>query len=970
MSLELRRVVLIWAGRGKGRSGSGYLVTPRLVLTARHVLLPVLEADPADGGESGGPIPSPRPTCTVRLLPSAEAAGGHDYEATVEWSPEQFDVALLRIIDARWNPGALRDEWWAPVTGSKEVSVSGVGFPRFQLDDTEQLAARLRPLSGLIRRRLELIVDDPSASAGQTGSPWAGISGAAVFAEDMLIGVVVTDPAETGHHRLRAVPVSLFADDPDFVRIVAQDGGPSALRRSLLQRRQIGDLLESGLTAAGRLPTVAEVDPYSLRITETAYGSRGYRHDPYVPRDCDAGLRAALQRSCFVVLIGPSKAGKSRTAFEAALAVLPDAVFIVPRDRRQSLRELARGELLDAVCADQRIVVWLDDLERFLAPSEGFDAGHLSQLCSRDPRLVVLATLRTDQYSLLARQGTEEIDKTARQVLAAAEQLRAELALSQAERDAAASAYPDEDFSGEVGIGERLVAAPLLRDKLIEAFDSRPVCWCLAMAAVDWQRIGLPGGIPEPELRRLTSAYLADRAPHLDLTEESYRDARTWALAPVAGGRGRIGLLSRDLHADPPVYEAFDYIVASVDGQDPALQTPVSEHAWEAGVQAAGAAQLPGIAYAAYARGVTGVAERVWQPLAQDGDPEAANSLGVLLSGQGRTAEAERWYRQAAAAGDASAMNNLGVLYHARNRKKEAERWYRRAAENGIAVAMVSLAQLLEGRGEAGHREAEELYRQAARAGHRAALGNLCAWLHNEGRLAELEQEYLGPAEAGDMLAMRNLGMALSFGGRHEEAELWTRRAADAGLPGAMLDLGVRRQMQGQLQDAEHWYSRAADRGNVEAMAKLGELLASQGNTHDAERRLRQGANLGDADAMAILAQLLLSQGHLREAERWYRPAAEAGRHDAMFALALMLDDQGKADEAEEWYRKVARTDSWMVRGSEAMNRVGILLAARGNIRDAERWFRKAGKCGSAAAEENLRALRSQTGAQPEDPQS
>src|SRR5215469_106305 len=169
MALDPRRVVFVWAGRATGRSGSGYLLTPRLVLTARHVV-----------------VPSAAVRCTVRPLPFAGTVEEHDSEAIVEWSVEELDVALLRIVDARWSAGAVRDGWWAPVTGTDEVLVSGVGFPRFQRDDTEQLVARLRPLSGLIRHRLELIADDPPTARDDEASPWAGISGAAVFAEDML----------------------------------------------------------------------------------------------------------------------------------------------------------------------------------------------------------------------------------------------------------------------------------------------------------------------------------------------------------------------------------------------------------------------------------------------------------------------------------------------------------------------------------------------------------------------------------------------------------------------------------------------------------------------------------------------------------------------------------------------------------------------------------------------------------------
>jgi TPR repeat protein len=942
MVFEPRRVVLVWAGRATGRSGSGYLLTPHLVLTARHVVLAVLEPESADSArDSGDRVLSREPLCTVRPLPFTETAGDYDYAAEVEWSAEDLDVALLRIVDARWSTGAVRDGWWAPITGTNEVPVSGVGFPRFQRDDTEQLVARLRPLSGLIRQRLELMVDDPPAATDGKASPWAGISGAAVFAGDMLVGVVLSDPAGTDHHRLRAVPASLFAENPDFVRTVVQDGGPSALRRSLLQRREISDLLELGLTAEGRLPTLAEVDPYVLRLTESVYGSRDHRDDPYVPRDCDAALRAGLERSGFVLLIGPSKAGKSRTAFEVALATLPDAVLIVPSPGRRALQELARGELLDIVAPDRPVVVWLDDLERYLDPSEGFDGGHLSALTGRSPRLVVVATLRTDQYSVLARQGAEEIDKTARQILAAAEQVRMELALSEPEREAAASAYPNEDFSEGVGIGERLVSAPLLLEKFVAAFDSRPIRWCLVMAAVDWKRIGMQQGIPEPELRRLTAEYLADQAPNLDLTDENYLDGKAWALAPIAGGRGRIGLLSRDLHADPPVFEAFDYIVASVDGQDPALDTPVSQRAWEAGEQGAGAVQRPGLAYAAYARGITDVAERVWQSLAEAGDPESANRLGVLLAQQGRISEAERWYRQAVDAGYPGAMNNLANLFY-RRRPEEAERWYRLAAENGITVAMANLAQLLDLRGPAYADEAEEFLRKAAQAGDRNSLGNLCAKLHSEGRLGELAQEYLILAQAGDVLAMRNLGMAYSFDGRHEDAERWTRRAADAGLPDAMFDLAVRREHQGQPQEAELWYGQAANRGRVDAMARLGQLLAARGRTHEAERWLRQAANLGNVDSAAALGALLLSQGHLQAAEPWYRFAASEGNDVALFSLAQLVDAQGRTGEAETLYRQIADEDFMIERMLEAMYRLSELLAARGAIGEARQWQRKA----------------------------
>ena len=54
----------------------------------------------------------------------------------------------------------------------------------------------------------------------------------------------------------------------------------------------------------------------------------------YVPRDLDDGLRAELaadaRRGCFVLLIGGSSVGKTRTLYEAVLAALPDWWLVHP----------------------------------------------------------------------------------------------------------------------------------------------------------------------------------------------------------------------------------------------------------------------------------------------------------------------------------------------------------------------------------------------------------------------------------------------------------------------------------------------------------------------------------------------------------------------------------------------------------------------------------------------------------------
>ena len=91
------------------------------------------------------------------------------------------------------------------------------------------------------------------------------------------------------------------------------------------------------------------------------------------------------------------------------------------------------------------------------------------------------------------------------------------------------------------GIGGRLVVGPELRDKCLAARLDEPVRWCLALAAVDWKRIGMSRAIPEPTLWRLTERYLAADAPNEDLTDENYHGTRprqgSGALAAQSGGR-------------------------------------------------------------------------------------------------------------------------------------------------------------------------------------------------------------------------------------------------------------------------------------------------------------------------------------------------------------------------------------------------------------------------------------------------
>ena len=122
--------------------------------------------------------------------------------------------------------------------------------------------------------------------------------------------------------------------------------------------------LALGLGRSGQLPRVSEISPYRLGTSRSTYApDDAHRNDPYVHREVDARLREAIsnREPPFVIIVGDSKAGKSRTAFEAVLAVLPAAALIVPTNTEVLGKLFFLDPPLDLRPAPA--VLWLDDLD-------------------------------------------------------------------------------------------------------------------------------------------------------------------------------------------------------------------------------------------------------------------------------------------------------------------------------------------------------------------------------------------------------------------------------------------------------------------------------------------------------------------------------------------------------------------------------------------------------------------------------
>ncbi len=134
---------------------------------------------------------------------------------------------------------------------------------------------------------------------------------------------------------------------------------------------------------------VADADLYDVGVHPPLGGPTG---DHYVPRDGDGRLRDAVAEGGVVLIVGPARSGKSRSAFEALTEALPEAGLLIPEHgaRLDDLFGHPTEELLPGFGAG---VVWLDGLERFL-PSVDVDClVKLTEPEAGAPPVVVIATM-------------------------------------------------------------------------------------------------------------------------------------------------------------------------------------------------------------------------------------------------------------------------------------------------------------------------------------------------------------------------------------------------------------------------------------------------------------------------------------------------------------------------------------------------------------------------------------------------
>ena len=235
-------------------------------------------------------------------------------------------------------------------------------------------------------------------SADYAGRDWTRLEHRAAFSRAVTEAGVYVLPARFDDSELRGLL-------PDVVAVDLRHYSPGQfadLIAAKLEELAISSSAPPGVS--GRRPPggvpVDQADPRRLGV-HAAISVSGVPDEvppEYVPRDADiaehgvrARVAAAAGRGGFVLLVGGSSVGKTRCAFEAVKALLPDWWLVHPA---------GPGEIIVLASAPPaRTVVWLDELQRYLDGEHGLTGALVRALLNAPNPVVIVGTLWPNWYA-------------------------------------------------------------------------------------------------------------------------------------------------------------------------------------------------------------------------------------------------------------------------------------------------------------------------------------------------------------------------------------------------------------------------------------------------------------------------------------------------------------------------------------------------------------------------------------------
>jgi hypothetical protein len=670
-------------------------------------------------------------------------------------------------------------------------------------------------------------------------------------------GMTYTDLQKVGKARakadprLRDLPTSTVSDALSGKRPVKKDLLESLLAawqvpteervRIVAAWQRINAAVGQGPARAGRFD---EASPRELGVHPAiSTGDASSDLPGYVQRDFDERLRDSIargvERGCFVVLIGGSSCGKTRSLYEAVRNVVPDWWLVQPT-RTEEIRDLL-------VTPTERTVLWLDELHRYLGADPPLRKADIVTLVRAGT--IVVGTLWPTHYFTHKRLGQadgSDVHAEDRQLLEFSEVIAVPEALTEDERQHASHlATTDSRIEAalavsDAGLTQVLAAGPDLVNSWEQAPD--PYSKAIISAAADARRLGVHSPLSAQLLTEAMAGYLSPAhrvTPPASWLDRALRHATSElhgavsALTPVAGEHA--GSMEGYLVADYLTQHIGR--VRRVECLPDSLWTVVVTHTSDLD-------DLRRLASTALARMRYGYAEQALHRLHHAGDPVAVAELVTLLQRQDRLGEAivlvDAWFTA-----DRRDERRRAVRAELGHLQTRAEQLRRQAADDPGAEEL--LAELLADGGRA------DALRTHAAAGNAVAAEDLADLLADRGCLDELRER----ADAGHRFAAERHAELLASLGRTDELQ----RRADTGDQAAALYL-----------------------------ARLGERDVHSGSRDSDVARLRLAADGGDEEAATELTALLFDTGD----QSTLLAEVNAGTYQAAERyLALLTADPG-----------------------------------------------------------------------------
>jgi tetratricopeptide (TPR) repeat protein len=645
----------------------------------------------------------------------------------------------------------------------------------------------------------------------------------------------------------------------------------------------------------------------------------------YVPRDFDDELRRVVSgakvSSRFILLVGGSSTGKTRSAAEAVAAQLGDWQLVNPLTATQLDTLLQNHE------KSTSIVVWLDELQLFLGDGRSAErmAAALVDLLDRPGHVLILGTLWPEYAHEYVKNSTPSSQSVAlRALFARSFRITVPVRFSAAEFERCQRVAQSDLVTRSVlatstgrdgAVTQTLAAGPDLIRHWTEAPEE--LAGAVITAAIDARRLGVEHPLTVRQLEQLS---LGGLTPSLEararITPKWFVDSLAYATEILRGAVSALQPILLD-GSDQVGYAVADYLYQHAQkSRADALPT---QRSWAALTNViADGGDLERLGNAARQRGSVEAAEALYRKSLEAGNGEAAVKLADILSAELRVDDAEEVLRTSFDRMPQDTWAAYSQLLSQRGKWPEAEQVLRRAIEVRVdSFAGGSFGPLPYHDSEA----------------YRGPVLGIAQHIYLYGPESEL------------------VGLLLKHDRRVEATEVWAHAVA-TGVPYAKQALAELLAQSGELKQAEQHLKECVAAKEPAARYALARLYSELDRSEDLLSLWRSGFLARETQAAFELSQLLEQRQALLEAQSVLEISLDYEPTSYIY-LARLLQRVDRGSEAVEvLQRAVARS----VAG--ARSELGLVQAETGELGEAISLFEAAFNAHEMGAWRNLaRAL-------------